>query len=183
MADCVHGQIQSRRSILSRHPREKTHFDETGQVRIAGFQGLQREVDIEDRLDFKRGGGSRERAGFRQGERASPATFFRATGAGVVYQNASHDAGGEGVKLGTTPDIRGNSSLQPQEGFMNKGRRLQRMGDTFAPHLAGGEAMELVVDQWSEAAEGLRGPLPQFDQVGRDGAGCRLAHGTHYAAA
>jgi hypothetical protein len=66
---------------------------------------------------------------------------------------------------------------------MNKGRGLQRMGAAFAAHLAGGQAVELVVDERGEGREGFRGPLPQFDQMRRDRAGYRLGHFPHYAAA
>ena len=75
----------------------------------------------------------------------------------------------EGVKLGTASDIRENSGLQ-------------RMGTAFAPHLAGGQAVELVIDERGEAREDFRGPLSQFDQMRRDSAGHRLGHSPHYAA-
>ncbi len=66
---------------------------------------------------------------------------------------------------------------------MNKRRGLERMGAAFAAHLAGGQAVELVVDERGEGREGFRGPLPQFDQMRRDRAGYRLGHFPHYAAA
>jgi hypothetical protein len=66
---------------------------------------------------------------------------------------------------------------------MNKRRGLERMSAAFAAHLAGGQAVELVVDERGEGREGFRAPLPQFDQMRRDSAGHRLGHSPHYAAA
>ena len=67
--------------------------------------------------------------------------------AGVVDENASHRLGCGGKEMTAVFKLRVFVSDQPQPGFVNQGRGLERVSRRFIAHLARREPAQLLVNQ------------------------------------
>src|ERR1019366_5737450 len=78
---------------------------------------------------------------------------FQVTTPRVVNQNAPHQLGRNGEKVGAILPLHALVIHQSHVGFVDQSGGLQAMTGTFTFHVASRQAVEFVIDDWSQAVE------------------------------
>ena len=84
---------------------------------------------------------------------AAPA--LRDASSGVIDQDETHDLSGDGEEVIAALPVDAVLAYQPHKGFVDQGRRLERVARSFARHVTAGEPLQVIVDKREERIKGL----------------------------
>ena len=133
---------------------EIAQFYQFGLRRVMACEFFERLVNCEQLVIV--GAGSRKFKVVDIQPRLIAAMPWGAALAGPVDQDASHRLGGGGAKVRAILPRRLRIAAEPQPGFMDEGRRLQRQAGGLARHFRGGKFAQLLVNERKELVGGLR---------------------------
>ena len=130
---------------------------ELGHLRRFGIfagQDRQRLVEVEDGVRIGLG----DRLGLREVQALrSPPCFIGLLAAGVVDEDAAHGLGGGGEEMAAAVPVRAPVAAdQPQVGFVDQRRGLQRLPGLLLGQPLRGQLAQFVVDQRQELLRGVR---------------------------
>src|ERR1019366_2973315 len=78
---------------------------------------------------------------------------FQVTTPRMINQNAPHELGRNREKMGAILPLHVLVIHQPHIGFVDQGTRLEAMSRPLTSHVASREAVEFVINDWSQAVE------------------------------
>ena len=134
--------------LLELETTEVSKLDHPGLPRMRSRQPLERIVQFDQVV-----AGVRRRFSHAieiEGDPARAAAAFHRSGpTGVVHQYPAHRAGGQGEEMGPVDDF-GRRARHAEKGLVDERGRLQGVVAAFAPHVALGQATELVVHTGGE---------------------------------
>jgi hypothetical protein len=147
--------FEQRRGFLHRQAGEIAQFHHPRLVRGDGgerAQGLIQPLDIEAQIQPR----LHRIAGFidRHVADVGPAAFQGAAMAGVIDQDASHGFGGGAIEVPPVLELQLAQAGQPQVGFVDQRRGLQRVFRALAPQDAIGNPAKLRVHALDQRLEG-----------------------------
>jgi hypothetical protein len=141
---CPRRNIQDLTDFFVGQAAKEAQFDDLALARIEGEEIFQRVVE-RDQIDapFR---GRRERFVEREFV-ATASAFFRAMGASVIHEDATHHLGGDSEKMG--PVLPGGGALidEAQIRFVDETGGLQRMIRAFPLQILAGEPAQFFIDE------------------------------------
>jgi hypothetical protein len=75
---------------------------------------------------------------------------------GVVDEYPAHHVGGHAKEVRAIVPVNATLIDQPEEGLVNKSRRLERVTGSLAPKLTRGDPAQFIVDNRQQLIEGVR---------------------------
>jgi hypothetical protein len=95
---------------------------------------------------------------------------------GVVHQDLAHDAGGSGKKMRPVLQVDAGLIHQPEVGFVDQSRGLERVIRPLPSHVPAGDPVQLVFDDREQRVQTISVTAAPSDEQASDARGLQILH-------
>jgi hypothetical protein len=150
--DGAGGDLEDLGAFFDREAAEEAELDDTGGAFVGFGEAGEGFVELHD-LAAAAGG---EDDGLVEGQEVEAAAAFAGdVFAGVVDEDAAHDAGGDGVEVRAVLPVGDLQVDELEVGLVDEGGCLEGVVAFFAAHVAAGDDVKFVVDGRDQPGSGV----------------------------
>lgn len=176
--DRSRGDVEEVGGLLDSEAAEDAEFDNLGLALVEGGEAVEGLVDIAEE-DGRRGGRLGSIAEVDAGDIA--ATLVRVAFFGVGGEDAAHHLRGHAEQMGAVGKVNAMLPEQAHVGFVDERGGLQSVAVALAAHVAGGQAVKLVIDERHDRVQ--PGGARQGKRAAKHVAELQVFHGKRSVAA